>query len=611
VPARANDRRRRFGSGLLRAARGLWYALRARERLALIYDARYEGGFPGVPFDSLRGEKILEALELEGLLRAEAVDAPRPASLRSLLRVHSVEYLQRLSEPEAVGRVLGTQLTHAEAERVLDLQRLMVGGTTQAVRIVLRNGGIAVHLAGGLHHASAAAGMGFCLLNDVAVAIARARDHGFDEPILVVDLDLHDGNGTRQIFASDASVHTYSIHGEEWGERDALESTSIALGHGVGDAVYLATIRDTLPGVFARFRPRLVLYLAGADPAADDVLGDWSISPEVLLERDRLVLSLARDRSLPLVVLLAGGYGDGAWRYPTRLLTWLLAGSVLEPPSEEDLLLHRMRGRISRVRTSTSLEASEPLFELSESDLPGLRSEHGHTQLFAGVLSRHSVELLFERTGFLEQLRARGFRRLELTLQASEALDQTLRINDAAWEGPLVEMRVRRTLTSVPGMELLAVDWLLLQNPKAIFTSRRPRLPGQQYPGLGLLREALAILVVLCESLGLDGLVFQAAHYHVAAMGRAHIRCLQPEDEALFRAFAQALDGLTLADAARAVADGHVVAEETGAPAAWRPSPLVLPVSERLRALIGGTDYEAAVAAHRRPLRLVTHPRAA
>ena len=150
-----------------------------------------------------------------------------------------------------------------EIEKTLDLQRLMAGGTIQAVRLAMRTGGIAVHLGGGFHHALPDAGAGFCVFNDVAIAIRRLRARGFLAPILVVDLDLHDGNGTRRIFAEDPSVHTFSIHNDHWGETDALASTAIALGGGVEDATYLAALRDALPPVVESLRPGLVIYVAG------------------------------------------------------------------------------------------------------------------------------------------------------------------------------------------------------------------------------------------------------------------------------------------------------------------------------------------------------------
>ena len=171
--------------------------------------------------DPLRGDKVLGALEEAGLLARDLLSEPRPVSLQNLLRVHTPEYLDAVQEPATLGRILGIEVPAREVESTLDLQRLMAGGTIQATRLALRTGGVAVHLGGGFHHAMADAGLGFCVFNDIAVAIRRLRARGFAEPVLVVDLDLHDGNGTRRIFAGDETVHTLSVHNEHWGPTDA------------------------------------------------------------------------------------------------------------------------------------------------------------------------------------------------------------------------------------------------------------------------------------------------------------------------------------------------------------------------------------------------------
>src|SRR5690606_30822850 len=121
----------------------------------------------------------------------------------------------------------------------------------------------------------------------------RARQ--YRDPILVVDLDLHDGNGTRAAFLDDPAVHTYSIHNAPWDDATGVASTSIALGTDVGDAEYLETLRRTLPPIIRSHRPGLVFYIAGCDPATDDALGDWRISAEGMLARDRFVIETLRE----------------------------------------------------------------------------------------------------------------------------------------------------------------------------------------------------------------------------------------------------------------------------------------------------------------------------
>jgi acetoin utilization deacetylase AcuC-like enzyme len=580
---------------LARAMRRSYYHLRARG-LPIVYDARYQRNVWGVALDPLRGEKVLGALEEAGLLAPDLLSGPRPVSLQNLLLVHTPGYLESLQEPEALARVLGTEVAPREVEGTLDLQRLMTGGTIQATRLALRTGGVAVHLGGGFHHASAGAGLGFCIFNDVAVAIRRLRARGFAEPVLVVDLDLHDGNGTRAVFREDPSVHTLSIHNEHWGDTEAAASTSIALGAGVDDATYLRAVRDAVPRLAESVRPGLVFYVAGTDPAADDALGNWRISPAGMLERDQIVTRALRGdgRGRPVVVTLAGGYGRRAWRYTARYLLWLASGAGIEPVAEDDLALRRFR------RLGPDLRAAEGdddrPFTLTEDDLSAIMPGASAPARFLGYFSRHGVELVLERAGVLAQLRAKGFRSLRVELDGG-----TVRIVDEDG-GPgarelLVELRAERSRRAVPGMEVIAVDWMLLQNPRERFSERRPRLPGQQHPGLGLLRDFMGWLVVVCEEHGLDGVWFVAAHYHIAMQSRRLVRPLRPADEARLRAMARALEGVPLPEATAAIEHGRLLDAGTGAPLAWEPVATILPVSDRLKAIAAGPGYDQAVSA--------------
>jgi acetoin utilization deacetylase AcuC-like enzyme len=558
--------------------------------------------------DPLRGEKILGALAEAGFLRSDLVSEPKAASLESLLRVHTPEYLHELQEAAALTRILGVEVPPAEAESTLELQRLMTGGTIHATRLALQTGGVAVHLGGGFHHAQPGAGLGFCVFNDVAVAIRRLRARGFAEPVLVVDLDQHDGNGTRRIFASDPTVHTFSIHNDHWGDTEAVASTSIALGADVDDARFLATLSAALPPLLDALRPGLVLYLAGTDPAEDDPIGNWRLSAAGLFERDRFVTALVRDgqRSVPLVVLLAGGYGQHAWSYSARYLLWLASGRALEPIAEEDLALARFRALRPELRRAETVDDGLT-FSLSEEDLGGVVPGAARPVRFLSLYSRHGVELLLERAQILAQLRARGFRRLRVELvpesqsadpQGRGATDPSATLTivcEDRGDERLVELRAHRSRRVVPEMELIGLEWLLLQNPRESFSERRPRLPGQQHPGLGLLRDFMGWLVVVCETHGLDGIHFVAAHYHVAMQSRRLVRPLDPRDEARLRRLAAVLAGLPLPEATRAVEQGRVL-DADGQPVAWTPIATVLPVSERLRELVGSPAYEAAVA---------------
>jgi hypothetical protein len=442
------------------------------------------------------------------------------------------------------------------------------------------------------------AGLGFCVFNDVAVAIRRLRGRGFAEPVLVVDLDLHDGNGTRHIFADDPTVHTFSIHNDHWGATEAVASTAIALGADVTDRRFLDVLREALPPVVETVKPGLVVYLAGTDPAGDDPIGNWKLTAAGLLERDRFVTSLVREngRACPMVVVLAGGYGRRAWQYSARFCLWLASGREIEPIEEEQLALRRFRRLGRDLRYAEAIDDGLA-FSLTEEDLVGLQGGLEGPARFLGYFSRHGLELLLERAGVLPQLRSRGFRTLRVALDGRSEQGQTLRIlSEDRRDELLVELRAERTRSAVPEMEVIAVEWLLLQNPREPFSDRRPRLPGQQHPGLGLLRDFMGWLVVVCEEHGLDGVFFVAAHYHIAMQSRRLVRPLHPADEARLRAIAQAVEGVPLSEATSAVEGGRLVEAASGRPVEWRPVATVLPVSERLSALVSGPEYEEAVA---------------
>jgi acetoin utilization deacetylase AcuC-like enzyme len=185
--------------------------------------------------------------------------------------------------------------------------RLMTGGTCMAAALALESGA-AVHLGGGLHHAFAAHGEGFCLFNDIAVAIRQLqRDHRIARAA-VIDCDVHHGNGTAAIFERDPSVFTFSIHQQHnyplFKPRSDLD---VGLMDGADDREYLERLERALPRVFDSF-PELIVYVAGADPFKNDRLGGLALTFEGLRRRDRMVFSAARDRGVAVVVVLAGGY---------------------------------------------------------------------------------------------------------------------------------------------------------------------------------------------------------------------------------------------------------------------------------------------------------------
>jgi acetoin utilization deacetylase AcuC-like enzyme len=571
----------------------LRYLLRP-PHVSLVYHPAYATTMAGVPVDPARADRTLAFLLDESLIRRRDVSRPIPGSLENILRVHTPRYLESLQEAAALEQILGGPVREDDVAAIIDHFRLVVGGTIQATRLALAGRRVAVHLAGGLHHAAPDRGMGFCVFNDIAVAVRRLQARGFQCRVLVVDLDVHDGNGTRACFANDATVHTFSIHNATWDEAPAVSATVIALGSGVTDEQLLATLRDALPPVVARHKPDLVIYVAGCDMAGDDRMGDWKLSPGGMLARDRFVIETVRrgDAPPPVVVLPGGGYGTGAWRYTARFASWLASDHVVEPPDDMELILRRFRP----IARSIAPAADGDDWGLTEEDLGGLGAAGAHETRVLGHYTRHGLELLLERLGFFDRLRALGFRHPVLTVDFGSGVGQTIRLyGDAARTELVMELRLSRNRRAVPGMDLAFIEWLLLQNPRRQFDAHQPRLPGQEHPGLGLLGEVAAWLVVACETIPLDGIGFVPAHYYTAVLGRHYLRFVQPQAQARFDGLRDALRGLPLDAASRAIDEGRVL-DGSGATVEWPAEAMVMPVSERLRALVTGAAYDAAVA---------------
>ncbi len=232
---------------------------------------------------------------------------PRPAQDEDILLVHTARYLNHLK----AGTLRPDEIQAMELRFSPELVRfalLSVGGTVLAARRALEDG-MAFHIGGGFHHAFRDHGEGFCLLNDVAVAVEKMIEEKRARKVMIVDCDLHQGNGTAAIFARREDVFTFSIHQMDvYPSEKPPGSLDVGLWAGDDESKYLQELRTHLPPIYDEFRPELIIYLAGADPYENDQLGGLRLTKEGLKERDRFVLENARRRRLPVAVVLAGGY---------------------------------------------------------------------------------------------------------------------------------------------------------------------------------------------------------------------------------------------------------------------------------------------------------------
>lgn len=234
---------------------------------------------------------------------------PEPASRQALLEVHTPDYLER---------VLAGELTVSEqrrigfpwSERMVERSRRSVGGTIGALGSAI-DCGIAVNLAGGTHHADASHGAGYCVFNDAVVALRAQRKAGRAKRFLIVDLDVHHGDGTARLCAEDPLTYTFSMHSaRSYPARKPDSDLDVALAAGVGDREYLTALDEHLGRAISAAQADAAVYLAGADPFKYDRLGDLGLSKAGLLKRDELVFSHLAEAQIPVAVVMAGGYAE-------------------------------------------------------------------------------------------------------------------------------------------------------------------------------------------------------------------------------------------------------------------------------------------------------------
>ncbi len=262
---------------------------------------------PGHRFPIIKYSMVRDRLVSEGTLADDLISEPPPASRDEILLAHTADYYDRVVEGQLSAREV-RRLGLPWSEALVGRSRLSVAGTIQAARAALTDG-VSANLGGGTHHAFSDHGEGFCVLNDIAVAIRTLRESGAIRRAAVIDCDVHQGNGTAAIFSDDPETFTLSLHGAKNYPLVKQPSTiDVALTDGAGDEEFLAALAANLFAALDVFRPDVVFYQAGVDPYLDDRLGRLALTLEGLRERDHFVFESCHERSLPCVITLGGGY---------------------------------------------------------------------------------------------------------------------------------------------------------------------------------------------------------------------------------------------------------------------------------------------------------------
>jgi acetoin utilization deacetylase AcuC-like enzyme len=250
---------------------------------------------------------IRDEIVRRGLVRDEEIVAPAAATVEQVLRVHDRAYVDKLLH----GRLSALEEAVLEvpySRQLVAASFLCAGGSILAARLALERGA-GVNLGGGFHHAFPDHGEGFCVFNDVAIAIRDVQAEKRIRRAAVIDVDVHQGNGTAAIFAEDTSVYTFSIHEEQnYPMVKPPSDRDVGLDSGTDGGPYLDALRQYVPEILDRHRPELLAYVAGADPYEEDQLGRLRLTRADLRERDRIVFGACRARGIPFVAFLAGGY---------------------------------------------------------------------------------------------------------------------------------------------------------------------------------------------------------------------------------------------------------------------------------------------------------------
>jgi acetoin utilization deacetylase AcuC-like enzyme len=273
----------------------------------LVYSERYDLHLGDHVFPSKKYKWLHDRLVRTRFAAPESFVEPEPASDDDLLLVHEAQWVDKLRHGTLTYQDILT-LEIPYSEEMAEAFWLAAGGTLMAARQALA-GGVGFNLGGGFHHAFPGHGEGFCAINDMAVAIRRLQKDGAIKRAMVVDCDVHHGNGTAAIFTGDPSVFTLSIHQfNNYPSEKPPSSLDIHLADGIGDAEYLHRLGNGYRAALSLFKPELVVYVAGADPYLEDQLGGLSLTFDGLMERDRLVMWTALTHHVPVAIVLAGGY---------------------------------------------------------------------------------------------------------------------------------------------------------------------------------------------------------------------------------------------------------------------------------------------------------------
>ncbi len=273
----------------------------------IIYSDKYRVNIGTHVFPTEKYHLLYKRLIEEGVFKKDGFINPSPATDEEILLTHTKDYLQKLKRGTlSLDDIFRLELPFSK--RLVEASLICAKGTILACEYAFKNG-ICVHIGGGFHHAFSDHGEGFCVFNDIAIGIRSLQKNNKIKKVAVIDCDLHQGNGTADIFTKDKNVFTFSMHQENnYPGIKPPSDIDIGLPDGCEDEKYLNYLEKNLFEIIPKFKPELLVYIAGADPYEKDQLGGLAITMEGLRQRDKIVFSHAKEHNIPVAAVLAGGY---------------------------------------------------------------------------------------------------------------------------------------------------------------------------------------------------------------------------------------------------------------------------------------------------------------
>lgn len=287
-----------------------------RQKVSVVFSHEYVG-MPatdlGQTFDILKYKKIRDKLVEKKLLNRKRILKPYMVSYKNMSLVHTHNYLTKIKDPLHVAQILNLINVDPWDSYILEYFRIVTGGTILAAMYALKNKTIVFNLGGGFHHARENNGRGYCLINDVAIAIEKAKKLRYAKKFLIIDLDYHQGDGNLLFFKNDENVFTFSMHASHWENIEKEANLDVLVSNNCTGEEYINTLNSNLEGLCLKFHPDLIFFIAGSDPYEKDSLCDMHLSRNDMFQRNMNVYNKVKELNIPMVVVAGGGYGPESW----------------------------------------------------------------------------------------------------------------------------------------------------------------------------------------------------------------------------------------------------------------------------------------------------------